>query len=68
MGLFERHRILSQTAANATEVVKFIPPLVVTDQQVDQIVEGLGAVLRDAERFPGGLWDFAVKLARLVGS
>jgi ornithine--oxo-acid transaminase len=68
MGLFERHRILAQTAGNATEVVKFIPPLVVTDQQVDQIVEGLGAVLRDAERFPGGLWDFAVRLARLVGS
>jgi ornithine--oxo-acid transaminase len=68
MALFERHRILAQTAGTAMEVVKLIPPLVITDQQVDHIVESLGAVLRDLERFPGGLWDLAVRLARLARS
>jgi 4-aminobutyrate aminotransferase-like enzyme len=55
-------------AGNAIEVLKFIPPLVVTDQQVDHLIESLGSVLRDAERFPGGLWDLAVRLARLATS
>jgi hypothetical protein len=50
------------------EVIKLIPPLVVTDQQVDHIVDSLGAVLSDLERFPGGLWDLAVRLARLARS
>ncbi len=66
MALFERHRILAQTAGSAMEVVKLIPPLVVTDEQVDRIVGGLGAVLRDASRFPGGLWDLGIRLARLA--
>ncbi len=66
MALFERHRILAQTAGSAMEVVKLIPPLVVTDEQVDRIVDGLGAVLRDASRFPGGLWDLGIRLARLA--
>jgi acetylornithine/succinyldiaminopimelate/putrescine aminotransferase len=68
MALFERHRILSQAAGNAIEVLKFIPPLIVTDQQVDHLIESLGSVLRDAERFPGGLWELAVRLARLATS
>jgi hypothetical protein len=49
-------------------VLKFIPPLVVTDEQVDHLIESLGSVLRDAERFPSGLWDVAVRLARLATS
>lgn len=68
MALFERHRILGQTAGSATEVVKLVPPLVVTDEQVDHVVESLGSVLRDAARFPGGLWDIGVRLARLAGA
>jgi ornithine--oxo-acid transaminase len=68
MALFERHQILSQAAGNAIEVLKFIPPLVVTDEQVDHLIESLGSVLRDAERFPGGLWDLACRLARLATS
>jgi 4-aminobutyrate aminotransferase-like enzyme len=68
MALFDQHRILAQAAGSAMEVIKLIPPLVVTDQQVDHIVDSLGAVLSDLERFPGGLWDLAVRLARLARS
>lgn len=68
MALFDRHGILGQTAGSATEVVKLIPPLVVTDGQVDHVVESLGSVLRDAARFPGGLWDIGVRLARLAAA
>ena len=68
MALFERHRILAQTAGSASEVVKLIPPLVVTDAQVDHLVASLGSVLRDAARFPGGLWDIGVRLARLAAA
>jgi len=68
MALFDQHRILAQAAGSAMEVIKLIPPLVVTDQQVDHVVDSLGAVLSDLERFPGGLWDLAVRLARLARS
>ncbi|HEX7124633.1 MAG TPA: aspartate aminotransferase family protein [Thermodesulfobacteriota bacterium] len=68
MALFERHRILGQSAGSASEVVKLIPPLVVTDAQIDHLVASLGSVLRDAARFPGGLWDIGVRLARLAAA
>jgi ornithine--oxo-acid transaminase len=64
MPLFSEHRILSEVAGANIEVIKLIPPLVISEAQVDRFVDGLAAVLRQAARFPGGIWDAGMKLVK----
>src|SRR4051812_9227167 len=47
--LFTEHRILSQVAGHALNVVKGLPPLVMTEADVDWIAEALDATLARAQ-------------------
>jgi len=64
MPLFSDHRVLTEVAGASTEVIKLIPPLTISEAQIDRFVEALASVLKEAERFPGGLWDAGIKLAK----
>lgn len=48
--LFHRHGILTQVAADAMNVVRLLPPLIVGDEEIDYFVNALEDVLEDAER------------------
>jgi ornithine--oxo-acid transaminase len=61
--LFTEHRVLSQVAGHGLNVIKAIPPLVLSDQDVDDFVDALDAVLADAERIPRAAARFALKVA-----
>ena len=61
--LFARHRILSQTAAHGMNVVKFLPPLVIGEDDRRWIVEAVDAAVADTHRFPGAIWDLGRTLA-----
>jgi ornithine--oxo-acid transaminase len=61
--LFTRHRILSQVAGNDMAVLKILPPLVVTEKDLDDFVEALDDVIRKATR-PGRVAGLALRAAR----
>ena len=61
--LFTRHRLLSQVAGYGMNVVKFIPPLTLTEDDRRWIVEAVTDVVADAHRIPGAAWDFGKTLA-----
>ncbi len=61
--LFTRHRILSQVAGYGMNVVKFIPPLILTEDDRRWIVDAVTDVVADAHRIPGAAWDFGKTLA-----
>jgi ornithine--oxo-acid transaminase len=61
--LFHRHRILTQVAADNTNVIKLLPPLVAGEQEVDYFVDALDDVLRDAHRGSGLLVEVAKTFA-----
>ncbi len=61
--LFQRHRILTQVAGDAMNVVKLLPPLVAGQDEVDRFVEALDDVLAEAHR-SSALVGFATSLAR----
>jgi ornithine--oxo-acid transaminase len=61
--LFSRHRILSQVAGHRMAVLKVLPPLVVTDADVDEFVEALSATIARAQRMPSSLTRFALTAA-----
>jgi ornithine--oxo-acid transaminase len=63
--LFARHRILSQVAGHRMAVVKVLPPLVVTDGDVEEFVEALSATITRAQRLPRSLTRFALTAAGL---
>ncbi|BBL70726.1 aspartate aminotransferase family protein [Methylogaea oryzae] len=60
--LFKNHRILSQVAGHGMNVVKFLPPLVITDQDKDWIVQAMDAVIADCHK-PAAILDLAKNLA-----
>jgi ornithine--oxo-acid transaminase len=61
--LFSEHRILSQVAAHKLAVIKVLPPLVVSDDDLDYFVDSLRATIRRAQRMPSSLTRFALTAA-----
>ena len=61
--LFARHRILSQVAANKMNVVKFLPPLIIDQDDRRWISSACESVIADAHKVPGAVWDLGKKLA-----
>jgi len=62
--LLSKHRILTQVAGHNMDVVKILPPLVITEKEVDCFVSALDSVLRECRKFPGPMWELGVNLAR----
>ena len=62
--LFREHRILSQVAGHALNVVKVLPALVLSEDDVDWFVTALEATLAEAQKMPKAMTRFALKAAR----
>jgi ornithine--oxo-acid transaminase len=62
--LMQRHRILTQVAGYHTEVIKFLPPMTITRQDLDWFLGGIDEVLADIQRIPGAAWDTVSGLAK----
>jgi ornithine--oxo-acid transaminase len=61
--LFQRHRILSQVAGHNSNVVKFLPPLVISEEDRKMIRSACDEVIGDAHKVPGSIWDLGKTLA-----
>jgi ornithine--oxo-acid transaminase len=61
--LFTKHRILSQVAGHDMAVIRILPPLVITDADVEEFAEALRATIKSAQRMPRALTKFALGAA-----
>jgi ornithine--oxo-acid transaminase len=61
--LFTRQRILSQVAGHGMNVVKFLPPLTLTQSDRHWIVSACSEVIADAHQVGGAMWDLGKQLA-----
>ncbi|MFF0392189.1 aspartate aminotransferase family protein [Kitasatospora sp. NPDC004615] len=67
--LLQRHRILTQVSGDHLEVIKLIPPLIITERDVDRFMDAFTDVMDDAHRGSGLMWDFGRTLVKqAVGS
>lgn len=62
--LFRDHRILCQVAGHGLHVVKFLPPLVLSEADKDWIVSAVHDVVAACHRVPGAVWDLGKTLVR----
>ena len=60
--LFTRHHILSQVAGHDMAVIRILPPLVVTDADVEEFVDALRSTIKTAQR-PRALTKLALTAA-----
>jgi ornithine--oxo-acid transaminase len=62
--LFTEHHVLSQVAGHGLNVIKGLPPLVLSEEDVDWFVTALDATLADAQKVPLAGARFAMRAAR----
>ena len=51
--MLSKHRILTQVAGHAMDVVKILPPLIIGEREIDLFVCALDDVLTECRKFPG---------------
>src|SRR5207237_3497367 len=61
--LFSEHRILSQVAGHKLAVLKVLPPLVLSDDDVEEFVDALASTIKRAQHMPSSLTRFALTAA-----
>jgi len=61
--LFTQRRILSQVAGHDMAVIRILPPLVVTDADIEEFADALRVTIKDAQRMPKSLTKFALTAA-----
>jgi ornithine--oxo-acid transaminase len=62
--LFQRHRILTQVAADHDEVIKLLPTLTIGEPEVKTFCDAFADVMDDASRGSGLMWDFGRTLIK----
>jgi ornithine--oxo-acid transaminase len=62
--LLHRHRILTQVSGDELEVIKLIPPLVISERDVERFVDAFTDVMDDAEQGGGLIWEFGRTLVK----
>jgi ornithine--oxo-acid transaminase len=62
--LFTDHRILSQVAGHRVNVVKGLPPLTVTEEDIEWFAGALDAVVGEAQKLGRSMTSFALRAAR----
>lgn len=65
--LLQKHRILTQVAAHSTDIVKFLPPLIIGEREIDRFCSALDDVLSGLWRLPGPLAGVAKNFFRSSG-
>lgn len=62
--LFRDHGILVQVGGHNFRVIKMMPPLGISPEEIDHVVASFDKVLADCHRFPGGNWGLVMEMAR----
>ncbi len=62
--LLSQHRVLTQVAGHHMDVIKILPPLIITEKEIDRFVHALDETLDECQRFPGPMLELARNYAR----
>lgn len=66
MPLLDKHHIITQVAGHHVDIVKLLPPLVITDEDVKWFLTSFEDVLVQMHKFPGPAWDVLADIGRMA--
>jgi ornithine--oxo-acid transaminase len=64
VALFQRHRILTQVSGDFMDVIKLLPPLTITETEVNLFRDAFAEVMTEAHKGSGLMWDFGRTLVK----
>lgn len=62
--LFDDHRILTQVAGHDMDIVKLLPPLTISEADVQWFLKAFEQCMVALHRFPGPVWEVLKKLGK----
>jgi len=64
--LMDKHHIITQVAGHNVDVVKLLPALVMSDDDVRWFLSAFEDVMVQMHKFPGPAWDVIADIGRMV--
>ena len=64
--LLDKHHIITQVAGHNIDVVKLLPPLVLTEADADYFLNAFEDTMVQMHRFPGPAWDVLMGIGKLA--
>ena len=64
--LLDKHHIITQVAGHHIDVLKLLPPLVISEEDVKWFLTAFEDVLVQMHRFPGPAWDVVSKIGKMA--
>jgi ornithine--oxo-acid transaminase len=64
--LLDNHHILTQVAGHNIDVVKLLPPLIISEADVRWFLDAFETVMKGLHRFPGPVWKVLTKLGKIA--
>jgi ornithine--oxo-acid transaminase len=64
--LMDKHHIITQVAGHHIDVIKLLPPLVISEEDVKWFLTAFEDVLEDMHRFPGPAWNVVSDIGKMV--
>jgi ornithine--oxo-acid transaminase len=60
--LLDNHHILTQVAGHHIDVIKLLPPLVISEEDVEWFLSAFEQVMVQIHKFPGPAWDVVTRI------
>ena len=64
--LLDKHHILTQVAGHHVDVIKLLPPLVISAEDAEWFLSAFEDVLGQMHKFPGPAWDVIADIGRMT--
>jgi ornithine--oxo-acid transaminase len=64
--LLDKHHIITQVAGHHIDVIKLIPPLVISEEDVNWFLAAFEDVLAQMHKFPGPAWNVVSDIGKLA--
>ncbi|HVU26423.1 MAG TPA: aspartate aminotransferase family protein [Verrucomicrobiae bacterium] len=64
--LLDKHHILTQVAGHHIDVIKLLPPLVISGEDVEWFLSAFEEVLTQMHKFPGPAWDVIADIGKMA--
>lgn len=64
--LMDKHHIITQVAGHAVDVVKLLPPLILTEADAQWFLTAFEDVMVQMHKFPGPAWDVLMGIGKMA--